>query len=99
MWQNCIPGDLFSPVRTFLFQNSAIYPFFHLKCITAQQIKENSFNFPLNSYVRLKYTACFVDIHRRRTYDESTSPYIWVIIKFIAYYGLAYIRGLTAAIC
>ena len=77
-----------------------MYTFFNLKCIIAQQIKENSFNFPLNSYVRMKCTACFVDIRRRRTYmyDEITSPYIWVIIKFIAYYGVAYIRGLTLII-
>ena len=39
------------------------YTIFNFKCISAQQIKENTFNFQLHSYVRMKYTACFADIH------------------------------------
>ena len=76
MWRNCIPGDLISSVRTFWFQHSTNYKFFNLKCISAQQIKENTINFQMHSYVRMKYTACFADIHRMRRYDEITSPYV-----------------------
>ena len=76
MWRNCIPGDLISSVRTFWFQHSTNYTIFNLKCISAQQIKENTFNFQLHSYVHMKYTACFADMHRKRRYDEITSPYV-----------------------
>ena len=76
LWRNCMPGDLISWVRTFWFQHSTIYTFFNLKWISAQQIKENNFNFQLNPYVRMKYSACFVDVHRKRRYDEITSPYV-----------------------
>ena len=80
-----MPGDLISSVRTFLFQYSTIYTIFYFKCISAQQIKGNTFNFQLNSYVRMKYTACFADIHRKRRCDEIKSPYVtaWETITLL----------------
>ena len=80
MWRNCILGDLISSVRIFWFQHSTNYTIFNLKCIS---IKENTFNFHLHSYVRMKYTACFADIHRKRRYDELTSPYVTYIYIYI----------------
>ena len=76
MWRNCIPGDLISSLRNFWFQHSTIYTIFNLKCISAQQIKENTSNFQSNSHVRMKYTACFADIHRKRRHDDTTWPYV-----------------------
>ena len=53
-------------------------------CISAQQIKKNTFNFQLHSYMRMKYSACFADIHRKRRYDEITSPYVtWIWVDII----------------
>ena len=84
MRRNCIPGDIISSVRTFWFQHSAIYTIFNFKCISAQQIKENTLNFQLNSYVRMKYIACLRIFTEREGMTKLHHPSLLIFSIFFS---------------